>query len=136
LENVLVKARVEYYNKYPLGLRRTSVGQLILTDRRLVYVKEDHWWGGKDYSAQIDEVLQKEGSFAVSIDQVIETKVERKLAYPYLYVRYRTVTGEKPASFTLLPGGGLLGNALSYRLAPLENIASLIDRTKQNMQPG
>jgi hypothetical protein len=134
LENVLVTAVVEFYDKYPLGWRSTSRGQLILTDRRLVYIKFDHRWSSNDYASQIDEAIQKAGSLTIPIQQVIETKIERKIGHPHLHVTYRTATAEESACF-LLVGEGTLNALMVYRSGPLEHIASLIDQTKKSAPP-
>ena len=130
MENVLVTAVVDFYDKHPLGLRRTSRGQFILTERRLVYIKFDHWWSSNNYATQIDEAIQKAWSLVIPIEQVIETKIEHKIRHPYLHVTYRTATTEESACF-LLVGAGTLSALMVYRSGPLEHIANLIDQTKK-----
>lgn len=133
LENVLVTAVVDFYDKYPLGLRRTSRGQFILTDRRIVYIKFDHWWSSNNYATHIDDAIQKAWSLAIPIEHVIETKIEHKIGHPYLHVTYRTATTEESACF-LLVGTGTLSTLMVYRSGPLEHIANLIDQSKKSAQ--
>jgi hypothetical protein len=134
LENVLVTAVVDFYDKHPLGLRRTSRGQFILTERRLVYIKFDHWWSSNNYATQIDDAIQKAWSLVIPIEQVIETKIEHKIGHPYLHVTYRTATTEESACF-LLVGAGTLSALMVYRSGPLEHIANLIDQSKKSASP-
>jgi hypothetical protein len=131
LENVLVTAVVDFYDKYPLGLRRTSRGQFILTDRRLVYIKFEHWWSSNNYATQIDDAIQQAWSLAIPIEQVIEAKIEHKIGHPYLHVTYRTATTEESACF-LLVGTGTLSALMVYRSGPLEHIAKLIEQSKRS----
>ncbi len=133
LENVLVTAVVDFYGKYPLGLRRTSRGQFILTDRRLVYIKFDHLWSSNNYATQIDEAIQRAWSLAIPIEQIIGTKIEHKIGYPYLHVTYRTATTEDSACF-LLVGTGTVDTLMVYRAGPLEHIANLIEQSKKSAQ--
>jgi hypothetical protein len=134
LENVLVTAVVDFYDKYPLGLRRTSRGQFILSERRLVYIKYDHWWSSNNYATQIDEAIQKAWSLVIPIEHVIGTKIEHKIGHPYLHVTYQTATTKESACF-LLVGSGTLSALTAYRLGPLEHIANLIDQSKKSVPP-
>ncbi|MGO9644004.1 MAG: hypothetical protein ACLPY5_04580 [Candidatus Bathyarchaeia archaeon] len=144
MDNVLVNEVVDFYDKYPLGWRSTSRGQLILTDRRLVYIKFDHRWSswgtgesmiliGQDYANEIDEAMQKTWSLVIPIEQVIETKIEHKIGLPFLHVTYRTATTEESACFLRVTTGRLNPFA-AYDSGPLKHIANLIDESKKSAQ--
>jgi hypothetical protein len=80
LEKTVGKADVGFYPKEKPGMGRALKGQLILTNKRLVYVK---YLGGKyltaktkDYSGSIEEGLRNEGSFEVPINMITEAKAD------------------------------------------------------------
>ena len=108
-----------------------KVGQLILTNRRLIYIKYrgmsflgvqaiSH---GEDYSNRIEEGLKNKGSFEIPIGQISEAKIKqfgRHLSIPYLSVRYQNSSGEKACSFQVMAKGQDL-NSLNEALAKTIN---------------
>jgi len=112
-ENVVGSAVVGFYPKEKIGMGQALKGQMILTDRRFVYIRS---LGGKfvsaktdDYSSNIDEGLKNEGSFAVPLNMITEAKADRMWGTPYFRLRYQTPEGEKVCSFTLMSSMNLLG---------------------------
>jgi len=131
-ENVVVKAEVGFHDKEKPGMGRMAKGQLILTNRRLIYIKHR---GGKflgakveDYSSRIEEGLKNEGSFEVPLGQVSEAKAERIWGTPYLKVNYQTISGEKAGSFILLSTWSMYG--ASFGKAPYEELAKIIEQLR------
>ena len=104
-----------------------KVGQLVLTNRRLVYIKYRgmSFLGvqavthDEDYSKRIEEGLKNKGSFEIPIGQIYEAKIKRfgrHLSIPYLSVRYQNSSGEKAYSFQVIAKGRDL-NSLTEALA-------------------
>jgi hypothetical protein len=80
-ENVVGKVDVGFYAKEKPGMGQALKGQMVLTDRRFIYIR---YLGGKyltakthDYSDNIDEGLKNEGSFAVPLNMITEAKADR-----------------------------------------------------------
>jgi hypothetical protein len=73
-EKAVVKTEVIFYDKEKPKMIG-PIGQLILTDRRLVFVKPSSQGliarAPQDYSANIDEGLRNEGSLAIPLGQII-----------------------------------------------------------------
>jgi hypothetical protein len=137
-EKVLAKANVGFYPKEKPGMGQALKGQLILTDRRLIYVR---YSGGKyitakttDYSDRIDEGLRKEGSFEVSLNKITEAKADRVWGTPYFRLRYQAPSGEKACSLVFVSAmntiavGGLLG--LAFAKSPYDHLAKAIEKLK------
>jgi hypothetical protein len=141
-ENVVAKVEVGFYPKEKPGMGQAMKGQLILTSRRIVYAK---YPGGKfmtakstDYSDKIDEGLSNEGSFSITIDQVLEAKADRVWGTPYLRLRYQTDAGEKACSFTLMSSMSALGagNIWGVMKGPYDQLARIIDQVKTEHNAG
>lgn len=116
-EKIIGAVEVGYYPKEKPGMGQAAKGQLILTDKRLVYVK---FRGGKylrakveDFSHRIEEGLKIEGSFEAPLRQIIEAKPGRVLLTSYLRIRYRTDSDEKDCSFILSATWDLFGPTTS-----------------------
>lgn len=140
-EEVVGKADVGFYPKEKPGMGQALKGQLILTNRRLVYVR---FPGGKyltakakDYSGNIQEGLGNEGSFEISLDMIVEAKADRVWGTPYFRLRYRTPMGEKVcalvfvSSMNMMAVGGVLGLVKS----PYEQLARAIEQLKAAYKP-
>jgi len=143
-ENVVGNAVVGFYPKDKPGMGQALKGQMILTDRRFVYIR---FLGGKyltakseDYSNRIDEGLKNEGSFAVPLNVVTEAKADRVWGTPYFRLRYQTPEGEKVCAFTLVSSmnmmavGGVAG-LVGLMKSPYEQIAKAIEQLKNNYKP-
>lgn len=135
-ENVVAKVEVGFYPKEKPGMGQALKGQLILTSRRLVYVK---YLGGKsltakfsDYSNRIDEGLKNEGSLEVPMERVGEVKADRVWGTPYLRVCYQTESGEKACSFTLTSSMSAFGaeNIVGLMKSPYDQLARIIEQLK------
>ena len=135
-ENIVVKADVGFYPKEKPGMGQAMKGQLLLTSRRLVYVK---YPGGKfvsvkasDYSEKIDEGLKNEGSLSIAIDNVREAKADRVWGTPYLRLRYQTNSGETACSFILVSSMNALGAGSIFGVMknPYDQLARTIDQVK------
>jgi len=137
-ESVVWKADVGFYPKEKPGMGQALKGQLILTNKRIVYAR---FLGGKyltaknkDYSGNIEEGLANEGSFQIPLGAVLETKADRVWGTPYFRLRYRTPTEEKACAFTLVSmnmmavGFGLVKN-------PYDMLAKAIERLKSEYNP-
>ncbi|MCX6649154.1 MAG: hypothetical protein NTV61_07170 [Candidatus Bathyarchaeota archaeon] len=141
-ENIVAKVEVGFYPKEKPGMGQAMKGQLLLTSRRLVYVK---YPGGKfmtakptDYSDKIDEGLKNEGSFTVAIDDVNEAKADRVWGTPFLRVRYKADGGEAACSFTLMSSMYALGagNIFGVMKSPYDQLARIIDQVKAEHSAG
>jgi len=143
-ENVVGSAVVGFYPKEKIGMGQALKGQMILTDRRVVYIR---FLGGKyltakneDYCNRIDEGLKNEGSFAAPLNVITEAKADKTWGTPYFRLRYQTPEGEKVCSFTLVSSmnmmavGGVIG-LIGLRSSPYEQIAKLIEQLKSNYKP-
>jgi len=135
-EKVLVKADVGFHPKEKPGMGQALKGQLILTNRRLVYVR---YLGGKyltakatDYSDRIEEGLRNEGSFEIPLNKITEARADRVWGTPYFRLRYQTPSGEKACSLLLVSAmnavaaGGVLGLALAK--SPYDQLAKAIEQ--------
>jgi len=151
LENVLGRANVIFGHENLLSRRRflsePQPGQLILTDQRLIFIKFGYgeaasvtYFSQPNYANRIEEGLQKEGSFAVPIEQVVKAeavKVDR--FHSYVRVEYRTGDGEKMGFFELMQRRGtfMLGRILGTLLFPPDEkfydtlVNYILERTKQ-----
>ena len=140
LEKVVGKADVGFYPKEKPGMGQALKGQLILTNRRLVYVR---FQGGKyltaksrDYSENVEEGLMNEGSFQVPLNAVTEVKPDRVWGTPYLRIRYQTPEGEKACAFILVKAmnfvavGGALG-VFGLTKGPYDQLAKVIEHFKE-----
>ena len=132
LENVLGRANVIFGHENLLARKRVisepQPGQLILTDRRLIFIKFSYgeaasvtYFSQPNYANRIEEGLQKEGSFVVPIEQVVKAeavKVDR--FHSYVRLGYRTADGERLGFFNLMQRRGtfLLGRTLGMLLFP------------------
>ena len=140
-ENVVGKADVGFYPKEKPGMGQALKGQLILTDRRFVYIR---YLGGKyltaktkDYDSNIEEGLRSEGSFAVSLNMITEAKADRVWGTPYFRLRYQTPTGEKVCSFVLVSSMNMIaaGGVLGLVKSPYEQIVKVIEQLKSAYKP-
>jgi hypothetical protein len=135
-ERVVGKGAVGFYPKEKPGMGQALKGQLIVTNRRLVYIR---YHGGKyltakaeDYSDRIEEGLRNEGSFEVPINMITEAKADRVWGTPYFRLRYRTQTGEQASAFVLVSSMNLtaVGGVLGLMKAPYDQLAKIIDQLK------
>ena len=132
-ENVAGKAEVGFYEKEKPGMGQAAKGQLILTNRRLVYIK---YLGGKflrvkteDYSNRIEEGLKNEGSIEIPLKQITEVKADRIWGTGYLRVRYRTDRGEKVCSLILTSMWTMWG--IVPGKSPYEDMAQRIEQLRK-----
>lgn len=140
LESVVGKADVGFYPKEKPGMAQALKGQLILTNRRLAYVR---YLGGKymteakDYSGNIEEGLGNEGSFQVPLNMITEAKANRVWGTPYFRLRYQTGEGEKACAFVLVSSMNLtaVGGVLGLMKAPYDQLAKAIEQLKQEYNP-
>lgn len=135
-ENMVAKVDVGFYPKEKPGMGQALKGQLILTDRRLVYIR---YLGGKyltakvaDYSDRIEEGLRNEGSFEVPLDMITEAKADKVWGTPYFRLRYQTPSGEKVCSFVLVSSMNLMavGGVLGLMKTPYDQLAKAIEQLK------
>jgi hypothetical protein len=140
-ENVVGKADVGFYPKEKPGMGQALKGQLILTDRRFVYIR---YLGGKyltaktkDYSSNIEEGLRNEESFAVPMNMITEAKADRVWGTPYFRLRYQTPTGEKVCSFVLVSSMNMMaaGGVLGLVKSPYDQIVKAIEQLKSAYKP-
>ena len=140
-ENVVGKADVGFYPREKPGMGQALKGQLILTDRRFVYIRH---LGGKyltaktkDYSNNIEEGLRNEESFAVPMNMITEAKADRVLGTPYFRLRYQTPTGEKVCSFVLVSSMNMMavGGVLGLVKSPYDQIVKAIEQLKSAYKP-
>jgi hypothetical protein len=140
-ENVAGKADVGFYPKEKPGMGQALKGQLVLTDRRLVYVR---YLGGKyltaktkDYSNNIEEGLKNEGSFAVPMNMITEAKADRGWGTPYFRLRYQTPTGEKVCSFVLVSSMNMMaaGGVFGLMKSPYDQVVKAIEQLKNAYKP-
>jgi hypothetical protein len=140
-ENVVGKVDVGFYAKEKPGMGQALKGQMVLTDRRLIYIR---YLGGKyltaktqDYSDNIDEGLKNEGSFAVPLNMITEAKADRVWGTPYFRLRYQTASGEKVCSFTIVSSMNMMGAGSVFGLmkSPYEQIAKAIEQLKSGYNP-
>ena len=140
-ENVVGKVDVGFYAKEKPGMGQALKGQMVLTDRRFIYIR---YLGGKyltaktqDFSDNIDEGLKNEGSFAVPLNMITEAKADRVWGTPYFRLRYQTAQGEKVCSFTLVSSMNMMGAGSVFGLmkSPYEQIAKVIEQLKSGYNP-
>ena len=140
-ERVVGKVDVGFHPKEKPGMGQALKGQLILTNRRLVYVR---FLGGKyltaktkDYSGNIEEGLGNEGSFQVPLNMITEATVNRVWGTPYFRLRYQTSDGEKACAFVLVSSMNLtaVGGVLGLMKAPYDQLAKAIEQLKQEYTP-
>lgn len=144
LEKIVGKADVGFYPKEKPGMGQGLKGQLILTNKQIVYVR---FLGGKyltakrrDYSGNIEEGLANEGSFQIPLDAVVEAKADRMWGTPYLRLRYRTPAEEKACAFTLvssmnmMAAGGVFA-AFGLMKNPYDKLAKVIEQLKSEYNP-
>jgi hypothetical protein len=141
LEKVVGKADVGFYPKEKPGMGQALKGQLILTNRRLIYVR---YLGGKyvtakvkDYSENIDEGMGNEGSFEVPLDKITEAKADRVWGTPYFRLRYQTPEGEKNCALVLVKSMNLtaVGGVLGLMKHPYDQLAKAIEQLKNEYNP-
>ena len=122
-EKAVVKTEVIFYDKEKPKMTG-PIGQLILTDRRLVFIKPSSRGliakTPQDYSGNIDDSLRNEGSTAIPLGQIIEAKVDSTWGTPYPRVRYRTESGENACSF-IFRGGSLEAGGVFLGRGPSNN---------------
>ena len=140
-ENVVGKVDVGFYPKEKPGMGQALKGQLVLTDRRFIYVR---YLGGKyltaktkDYSNNIEEGLRNEGSFAVPLNMITEAKADRTWGTPYFRLRYRTPMGEKVCSFVLVSSMNMMAavGVLGLKKSPYDEIVKVIEQLKNGYKP-
>jgi hypothetical protein len=141
LERIVGKADVGFYPKEKPGMGQALKGQLILTDRRIVYVR---YLGGKyltaktkDYSDNIDEGLRNEGSFEIPLNMVTEANANRVWGTPYFRLRYQTPEGERACALVLVKSMNLtaVGGVLGLVKGPYDQLAKVIEQLKQEYKP-
>jgi len=132
-ENVVVKTDVWFYPQEKPKRGQALKGQLILTDRRLAYIRLTA--KTMDYSSRINEGLRNEGSFEAPFDKIIEAKSARQFGYPYFGLRYQAQSGEeKTCSFyftSTINKTALLGLWwLAFAKSPYDQLVRNIEQLK------
>ena len=136
-ENIAGKAEVGFYPKEKPGMGQALKGQLILTNRRFIYVRH---LGGKyltakvkDYSDNIEEGLKNEGSFEVPLNMITEAKADRVWGTPYFRLRYQGPTGEKVCSLVFVSSMNMMGAGSAFGLmkTPYDQLAKAIEQLKK-----
>jgi len=133
-ETIAAKANVLFYDKDKPGMGRGAAGQLIVTGRRLVYVRFPwkHMHAAvRDYANEIDVGLANEGSLEVPIKELVETKAERTVGTPYLRISYRTEMGERVCSFIFTTSLWMIAGGVYLLKGPIEKLAGEIERLKR-----
>jgi hypothetical protein len=139
-ESVVAKVSVGFYPKEKPAMGQALKGQLILTNRRVVYIR---YLGGKyltakaeDYGDRLEEGLRNEGSFEVPINMITEAKPDRMWGTPYFRLRYRTQTGARACAFVLvssmnlMAATGPIGAIWGLAKGPYEQLAKTIEQLK------
>ena len=135
-ETVVGKGAVGFYPKEKPGMGQALKGQLVLTNRRFVYIR---YGGGKyltakveDYSDRIEEGLKNEGSFEIPIDMITEAKADRVWGTPYFKLRYHTQTGEQVCSLVFVSSMNMIGAGSAWGLmkTPYDQLAKTIEQLK------
>jgi len=135
-ESVVGKAAVGFYPKEKPGMGQALKGQLILTNRRFIYIR---YLGGKyltakveDYINNIEEGLKNEGSFEVPINMITEAKADRIWGTPYFKLRYQTPMGEKVCSLVFVSSMNMIGAGIVLGLmkTPYDQLAKAIEQLK------
>ena len=141
-ESILAKADVGFYPKEKPGMGQAFKGQLILTNRRLVYIR---YLGGKyltaktaDYSNRLEEGLRNEGSFEIPLNKITEAKPDRVWGTPYFRLRYQTPSGDEKAcalvfvsAMNAIAAGGMLG--LAFAKSPYDQLGKAIEKLKATL---
>jgi hypothetical protein len=123
IKEVPAKAFEGQYKGYGLG----KSGQLVLTNKRLIFVKLGRDKDGRlllidkpDYAKtreKLAEGIGKKGSFVIPLHDILEVRADRKLGTPFLLVSHQTSTGMGVHSFyreaKAVPGFGSIAT-LSY----------------------
>lgn len=97
-EKVIATYEIIWERDKPSLFRYGTPGTLILTDHRLVLIKDLRGLTirrDKDYSVAIGRGLRIPGSFAISLDQLIETKAHQHIGTDYLQVKYRGIARDE-----------------------------------------
>lgn len=135
-ETIVGKGAVGFYPKEKPGMGQALKGQLLLTNRRLVYIR---YLGGKymtakveDYSNRIEEGLKNEGSFEIPINMITEAKADRVWGTPYFRLRYHTQTGEQVCSLVFVSSMNMMGAGSAWGLmkTPYDQLAKAIEQLK------
>ena len=140
-EKVVGKVDVGFYSKEKPGMGQALKGQLILTNRRLIYIRylggKYSTAKGKDYSTNIEEGLRNEGSFGVDLAAITEAKADRVWGTPYFRLRYQVPTGEKSCAFTLVSSMNIMGAGVVLGLmkTPYDQLAKAIEQLKRENNP-
>jgi hypothetical protein len=141
LERVVGKADVGFYPKEKPGMGQALKGQLVLTNRRLVYVR---YLGGKyvtakvkDYSDSLDEGMRNDGSFEVPLDKITEAEADRVWGTPYFRLRYQTPEGEKTCALVLVKSMNLtaVGGVFGLMKSPYDQLVKAIEQLKNEYNP-
>ena len=136
-ENIVGKADVGFYSKEKPGMGQALKGQLILTNRRFIYVRH---LGGKyltakvkDYSGNIEEGLRNEGSFEVPLNMITEAKADRVWGTPYFRLRYQGTMGEKVCSLVFVSSMNMMGAGFVVGLmeTPYDQLSKAIEQLKK-----
>ncbi len=136
-ENIVGKADVGFYPKEKPGMGQALKGQLILTNRRFIYVRH---LGGKyltakvkDYSGNIEEGLRNEGSFEVPLNMITEAKADRTWGTPYFRLRYQGPMGEKVCSLVFVSSMNIMGAGSVWGLmkTPYDQLSKAIEQLKK-----
>jgi len=135
-ENVVGTVDVGFYPKEKPGMGQALKGQLVLTNRRFVYIR---YLGGKyltaktkDYSGNIEEGLKNEGSFEVPLNTITEAKADRVWGTPYFRLRYQTPVGEKVCSLVFVSSMNMMGAGIVLGLmkTPYDQLVKAIEQLK------
>ena len=135
-ESIVGKGAVGIYPKEKPGMGQALKGQLLLTNRRLVYIK---YLGGKyvtakveDYSDRIEEGLKNEGSFEIPLNMITEARADRVWGTPYFRLRYHTQTGEQVCSLVFVSSMNMMGAGSAWGLmkTPYDQLAKAIEQLK------
>jgi hypothetical protein len=136
-ENIVGKADVGFYPKEKPGMGQALKGQLILTNRRFIYVRH---LGGKylsakvkDYSGNIEEGLRNEGSFEVPLNMITEAKADRIWGTPYFRLRYQGPMGEKVCSLVFVSSMNMMGagSVVGLMKTPYDQLSKAIEQLKK-----
>jgi hypothetical protein len=137
-ENIAGKAEVGFYPKEKPGMGQALKGQLILTNRRFIYVRH---LGGKfltakvkDYSDNIEEGLKNEGSFEVPLNTITEAKADKVWGTPYFRLRYQGPTGEKVCALVFVSSMNMMGAGSAFGLmkTPYDQLSKAIEQLKKD----
>jgi len=135
-ETVKAKANVLFYDKEKPDMGRGAAGQLVLTDRRLMYVR--YLWKSmralvKDYADTLDEGLANKGSIEIPLGQILEARAERRWGTPYLKIRYQISTREESCAFVFTTSLWMIAGGVDVRKSTAERLASTIEQLKKRI---